>query len=92
MAKNLRAKIPSRDELIVCDANPTTMDQFRAEHADIHTVIARSPREVAEKSVSISCTSLAFLMSHCSIDDLSWGLPSGFPSSDFTQIKANPLN
>ena len=75
MAKNLRAKIPETDELIVCDAVPATTSQFLAEHANTHTQAAGNPREVAEKSVSAPTFHLPFLMNLCSIDDLSWGLP-----------------
>jgi 3-hydroxyisobutyrate/3-hydroxypropionate dehydrogenase len=65
MAKNLRAKIPEADTLIICDTNPKATEKFveevgiatsstnaRGEGTRIH--IAENPREVAQKSVSLS--------------------------------------
>lgn len=63
MAKNLRAKIPASDTLIVRDVNEDVMKQFVAEAQettqsngaganDGQVEIAQSAREVAEKSVS----------------------------------------
>ena len=57
MAKNLRAKIPTSDKLIICDRNTQATDNF------VHEVVAssageggievvKSPRQVAEQSVS----------------------------------------
>jgi hypothetical protein len=62
MAKNLRAKIPEADTLIICDTNPKATEKF-VEEAGIATSstgkgtgihIAEDPREVAQKSVSLS--------------------------------------
>jgi hypothetical protein len=65
MAKNLRAKIPETDTLIICDTNPKAMEKFVEEvgiatsstnapgkRTGIH--IAENPREVARKSVGLS--------------------------------------
>ena len=65
MAKNLRAKIPETDTLIICDTNPKATEKF-VEEVGIATSstnapgkgtgihIAKNPREVAQKSVSLS--------------------------------------
>ena len=64
MAKNLRAKIPASDTLIVRDINEDVMSQFVAEAQEAartsgagagegQVEIAESAREVAEKSVSV---------------------------------------
>jgi len=65
MAKNLRAKIPETDILIICDTNPKVTEKF-VEEVGIATSstnapgkgtgihIAKDPREVAQKSVSFS--------------------------------------
>jgi 3-hydroxyisobutyrate dehydrogenase len=65
MAKNLRAKIPETDTLIICDTNPKATGKF-VEEVGIATSstnspgkgtgihIAENPREVAQKSVSLS--------------------------------------
>jgi hypothetical protein len=65
MAKNLRAKIPETDTLIICDTNPKATEKFVEEGGiaasstnapgkgtGIH--IAENPREVAQKSVRLS--------------------------------------
>jgi|ERR1700722_6382811 hypothetical protein len=64
MAKNLRAKIPETDTLIICDTNPKATEKF-VEEVGIATSstnapgrgtgihIAENPREVAQKSVSL---------------------------------------
>ena len=63
MAKNLRAKIPASDTLIVRDVNEDVMKRFAAEARETaqsngaganeaQVEIAQSAREVAEKSVS----------------------------------------
>lgn len=63
MAKNLRAKIPASDTLIVRDVNEDVMKRFAAEAGETaqsngaganeaQVEIAQSAREVAEKSVS----------------------------------------
>ena len=72
MAKNLRAKIPESDTLIVCDVNKKATKQFveevglAASHASNHgkqmrTQIADNPQEVAQKSVSSISTVCLFL-------------------------------
>jgi 3-hydroxyisobutyrate/3-hydroxypropionate dehydrogenase len=53
MAKNLRAKIPSSDTLIVHDVNPAVCEQFSSEHSNSGVEIASAVRDVAEKSVSL---------------------------------------
>ena len=65
MAKNLRAKIPETDTLIICDTNTKVTEKF-AEEVGIATSstnapgrrtgihIAENPREVAQKSVGLS--------------------------------------
>lgn len=52
MAKNLRAKIPESDTLVICDANPESTKRFIAEQSGKRVEIASNPRELAEKSVS----------------------------------------
>jgi hypothetical protein len=63
MAKNLRAKIPASDTLIIRDVNEEAMKRFAAEAQEAarsngaganegQVEIAASAREVAEKSVS----------------------------------------
>ena len=65
MAKNLRAKIPAADTLIIRDVNEEAAKRFVADAQEaarsagagsdeMRVEIAESPREVAEKSVSIS--------------------------------------
>ena len=49
MAKNLRAKIPQSDTLIIHDVNPAVTEQFKSEIGNAE--IAQSVREVAEKTV-----------------------------------------
>ena len=98
MAKNLRAKIPNTDTLIICDTNPGATKKFvgevgiAASSADapgkgtgIH--IADNPKDVAQKAVSppsFPTLLAAFPDELCSISDLSWGLPFGFSFSDYT--------
>lgn len=60
MAKNLRAKIPAADTLIIRDVNEEAAKRFVAEaqeaahNPDENRVeIAQNAREVAEKSVSV---------------------------------------
>lgn len=56
MAKNLRAKIPASDTLIVHDVNEQTMRQFVDEAKTTSTgpvEFTDSARTVAEKSVSL---------------------------------------
>ena len=49
MAKNLRAKIPQSDTLIIHDVNPAVTEQFKSEIGNAE--IAQNVREVAEKTV-----------------------------------------
>ena len=51
MAKNLRAKIPTTDEVFVCDTNASATNSFLGETRGMRVQVAHSPREVAEKSV-----------------------------------------
>jgi hypothetical protein len=75
MAKNLRAKIPETDELLICDTNSAATDSFLKEMDSTRVKVTQNPRQVAEKSVSEIAASFYFrMMSNCSIDDLSWGL------------------
>jgi hypothetical protein len=53
MAKNLRAKLPAEDTLIIHDINTNATSQFLKEIPD-GVRIAANPREVAEKSVGIA--------------------------------------
>lgn len=63
MAKNLRAKIPITDTLVIRDVNEDVMKKFVEESKEIakssggnegtyKVEVADGPREVAEKSVS----------------------------------------
>lgn len=68
MAKNLRAKIPETDTLIIYDTNSKATEKF-VEEVGIATSstnapgkgtgihVAEDPREVAQKSVSLSHSS-----------------------------------
>ncbi|KAF2816376.1 3-hydroxyisobutyrate dehydrogenase [Mytilinidion resinicola] len=49
MAKNLRAKLPATDTLIVQDVNLDATKQFLGEHSE-GVIVAENVREVAEKS------------------------------------------
>ncbi len=61
MAKNLRAKIPKTDTLVISDLNVDATKNFIKEVGnDTRTEIAQSVREIAEKSVSASLTPRAF--------------------------------
>ena len=62
MAKNLRAKIPAEDTLVIRDVNAESMDRFIKESRELaksqgvaesgmKVEVAESPRELAEKSV-----------------------------------------
>lgn len=68
MARNLRAKIPSSDTLIIRDVNQDAMTRFIEESREVarssgagaevgQVEIAENAREVAEKSVSTPFTS-----------------------------------
>lgn len=63
MAKNLRAKIPETDTLIIRDVNEENMSRFVKEAEEIarssgaadgasEVLVAQTARELAEKSVS----------------------------------------
>ena len=54
MAKNLRAKLPPTDDLIVHDKNVQATSSFAQEMAGSNVEVASSVREVAEKSVCAS--------------------------------------
>lgn len=56
MAKNLLRKIPEADQLFVCDTNAAATKRFLDEAQGIRVQVAQSPREVAEKSVSVTDT------------------------------------
>ena len=51
MAKNLRAKIPASDTLVVADRDTTATARF-AREIGAGVEVVSSPRKVAEKSVS----------------------------------------
>lgn len=66
MARNLRAKIPASDTLIIRDVNEDSVKRFLAESREVarssgagaevgRVEVAENAREVAEKSVSIIC-------------------------------------
>lgn len=57
MAKNLRAKIPQSDKLVICDRNTNATDSFLREvgadtQGDGRVEVVKTPRKVAEQSVS----------------------------------------
>jgi hypothetical protein len=52
MAKNLRAKIPESAQLVICELVETRRDSFIAETDGLIEAV-HTPREVAEKAVSI---------------------------------------
>ena len=52
MARNLRAKIPESDTLTIFDVNAASLDKFVQEATPPGVVVAKTPREVAEKAVS----------------------------------------
>lgn len=65
MAKNLRAKIPKTDTLVICDTNASTMKKFVEQAAmaasstnmpekGSEVQIANRPREVAQTAVSLT--------------------------------------
>ena len=57
MAKNLRAKVPKSDKLIIHDVNPAVTEHFAEEHVGQSVEIAQSVREISEQSVSPSFVS-----------------------------------
>lgn len=59
MAKNLRAKIPTSDKLVICDRNTDATDNFirdvrTSSEGDGVVEVVKTPRKVAEQSVSHS--------------------------------------
>ena len=63
MAKNLRAKIPESDSMIVFDVNSASVERFVKEAEPSKVEVAKGPRDVAQKSVSR--TAIAFyVMNH----------------------------
>lgn len=53
MAKNLRAKIPKGDTLVINDVNSEATAKF-AEEVGTGVEVVGTPREVAQRSVSLS--------------------------------------
>ena len=51
IAKNLRAKVPATDTLIIYDLNTDVTQKFVEAHDGKGVEIASSPREVADNSV-----------------------------------------
>ena len=49
MAKNLRAKIPESDKMVVHDVNPAVTEKFAKEIGNVD--VGENVREVAEKTV-----------------------------------------
>lgn len=57
MAKNLRAKIPKSDKLVICDRNAAAIERFIKEagagaEGDKEIEVAKTPRSVVEQAVS----------------------------------------
>lgn len=80
MAKNLRAKLPAEDSLIVHDVNKKAAEDFVAE-VGASTMVAESTRQVAEESVRPSLLFLPHCLTYCTTPmmsmyfqpyDLSW--------------------
>ena len=67
MAKNLRAKIPATDTLLICDTNPNATKKF-VEEVGIGTHIAENPKEIGQKAVS-PILSLIHTPAHCFPDE-----------------------
>ena len=96
MAKNLRAKIPEGDTLTIFDVNSASLEKFSQEATPSGVVVAKSPREVAEKAVSERCSSThtghsCRMSTSYSIYDLSWGLLSEVLAVISLLFIANPL-
>ena len=53
MAKNLRAKIPERDTLLIHDRNAEATGMFAEEMRGKGVEVVESSRELAERSVSL---------------------------------------
>lgn len=71
MAKNLRAKIPKTDKLVICDRNNDATDRFIHEtgagaEGDQEIEVVKSPRKVAEQAVSHS---LCYILALCLLHD-----------------------
>ena len=64
MAKNLRAKIPESDTVIVFDVNPSSSEKLTAEASPANIKIAKGPREVAENAVRDPPLLLRSMMSY----------------------------
>ena len=105
MAKNLRAKIPRSDKMVICDRNTQATDSFvqdvgTGSDGDGNVQVVKTPRKVAEQSVSTSHlrprqrTSSLPNDEPCPIDDLSRGLALRQAPSliQETYVLANPLN
>ena len=76
MAKNLRAKLPEGDTLVINDINKDATAQFVKEALPAGGVkIAESPREVAEQAV-------------CLLPFISWSvvMSNDFPKSQMTKL------
>ena len=57
MAKNLRAKIPKTDKMVICDRNADATSDFVQEtghgaKGDQEIEVVKTPRHVAEQAVS----------------------------------------
>ena len=57
MAKNLRAKLPKTDKLVICDRNTAATERFIQEagagaEGDQEIEVAKTPRSVVEQAVS----------------------------------------
>lgn len=52
MAKNIRAKMPEGDSMVVFDVNKEALERFAKEAQPSGVKIAKSPKEVADSSVS----------------------------------------
>jgi hypothetical protein len=73
MAKNLRAKMPEGDRLVICDRNEKATSRFVQEASGpssnngaprtaINIEVADTPRDVVEKSVSPAFTYFAYTL------------------------------
>ena len=54
MARNLRAKIPEEDTMTIFDVNSASTEKLLSELPALKLSVAKSPQEVAHKSVSES--------------------------------------
>ena len=52
MAKNLRAKLPKSDKLVIHDINTTATEQFAEEHTGQNVEVVKSVRKISEQAVS----------------------------------------